>query len=87
MFRKGIDVARELLQAEAQDEAIAFEEPVKVYGEELHTWDDLHELQEEEDGYFDAQLHGARDWYYVGRRCLRSGMKCGTLSLTEFLRY
>ena len=44
------DVIQALLQAEAQDEAVAFEEPVKVYGEELHTWDDLHELQEEEDG-------------------------------------
>ena len=44
------DVTRALLQAEAQDEAIAFEGPVKAYGEELHTWDDLHELQEEEDG-------------------------------------
>ena len=50
MALEGIDVARELLQAEAQDEAIAFEGPVKVYGEELRTWDDLHELQEEEDG-------------------------------------
>ena len=44
------DVTRALLQAEAADETVAFEGPVKVYGEELPTWDDLHELREEEDG-------------------------------------
>ena len=44
------DATRALLQAEAADETVAFEGPVKVYGEELPTWDDLHELREEDDG-------------------------------------
>ena len=44
------NVTRALLQAEAADETVAFEGPVKVYGEELPTWDDLHELREEDDG-------------------------------------